>query len=239
MSGLEWIAFDADDTLWHNETLYQETQQRFYQLMADYADPAATHEALYRTEMGNLARYGYGIKSFVLSMIETAIQVSAGRVSSQEIGGILDLGKAMLAAEVCLLPDVRDTVEALGNDYSLMVITKGDLRDQQAKLRQSGLTPFFDHIEIVSEKTAASYREILDRAGIAPERFLMVGNSMRSDVLPVLELGGRAVHVPFHVTWAHEVDTPPSGANRYYALEQLGQLPELLAQLAAEAAGES
>jgi len=232
MSAFDIIAFDADDTLWHNERLYVDAQARFAQLLASYHEPAWISERLYQTESRNIQHFGYGIKSFALSMIETAVELTEGRVSGGDIRKIIDLAREMLSAEVQLLKNVSETIGELSKTRRLMVITKGDLLDQETKLTRSGLKNYFRHIEVVSEKTRESYAYLLEKYALQPQRFLMIGNSLRSDILPVLELGGSAVHVPYELTWLHEAaDAPPAGQPRYYQIEHLGQLPGLLAQL--------
>ena len=230
---IETIAFDGDDTLWHNETLFSITQARFADLLAPYGDFADLPESLVATERRNLLVFGYGIKGFILSMIETAIEVTGGRVAAADIQAIIDAGKAMRDHPVELLDGVRAVVESLaGGPQRLMVITKGDLFDQESKLAGSGLAELFDVIEIVSEKDTSTYRRILDRHHVAPEAFLMVGNSVRSDVLPVVEVGGRAVHVPYEVTWALErVEEVDGGRPGVWALDSISALPGLLAEL--------
>lgn len=224
------IAFDADDTLWHNEVHFNAAQEKFRALLRPFHPDDWIDQRLFATEMRNLAHFGYGIKSFTLSLIETAIELSEGRIPARDIQVIVDLGKEMLAHPVELLPGVCEALDALEGAYRLMVITKGDLFDQEAKLARSGIGDRFQALEVVSEKDEGVYRGILERHGIAPAEFLMVGNSVKSDVLPVLALGGRAVHVPYFTTWAHEVvEGPlPEGAS---ALAHLGQLPDLLRSL--------
>lgn len=221
------IGFDADDTLWHNESLYSSTQARFRELLAPYHDAAWIDRTLYATEMRNLAQFGYGIKGFTLSMIETAVELTGGRISGGEIQAILDLGKEMLTAPVELLPDVASVVTELAESYLLVLITKGDLFDQETKLARSGLGDHFRHVEIVSEKNAAAYAGVLDKYAISPMQFAMVGNSLRSDILPVLAVGARAVHIPYAITWQHEDAAAPE-ADGFYALESIAQLPQLL-----------
>lgn len=229
---LEWIAFDADDTLWHNESLYNMTEARFAQLLSPYIDPANVSERLYQTEQRNLHFYGYGVKSFTLSMIETAIELSGGQIRGSEIQQIIDFARWMLKEPVQLLPGVAETVSRLAHSYRMMVITKGDLFDQETKVARSGLADYFERVEVVSEKDAATYRELLRRHSIAPDTFLMVGNSVRSDVLPVVELGGQAVHIPYHITWQHEVVVEPAGQPQdYFVLDHIDQLPDLLARI--------
>lgn len=232
MSIFDVIAFDADDTLWHNERMYAGAQARFVELLAHYHSPEWIHERLYQTEMANLQHFGYGIKAFALSMIETAIELTEGRISGQDIQALIGLAKEMLNAEVELLEHVAETVAELAQSYPLMVITKGDLLDQETKIARSGLGQHFRYVEVVSAKTGATYDRLLKRHAIAPERFLMVGNSLRSDILPILELGGQAVYIPYHLTWIHEAaDLPRSGHPGYHQLDHMGLLPGLLAQI--------
>jgi putative hydrolase of the HAD superfamily len=232
MSRFQVVAFDADDTLWHNERLYAGTQSKYRALLALHHGPEWIDERLYQTEMRNLRHFGYGIKAFALSMIETAVEVTEGRISARDIQTIIDWAKEMLAADVELLEHAAETVAGLADAYPLMLITKGDLRDQETKIARSGLARHFRHIEITSDKSRAGYEALLRRHAIAPERFLMVGNSLRSDVLPVLELGACAVYVPHRLTWAHEVaEAPPAGQPGYHEIEHLGRLPGLLEEL--------
>lgn len=226
---LDLIAFDADDTLWHNETLYRDAQEKFKQLLAHYHSPEWIDQRLYATEMRNLAHYGYGIKSFTLSMIETAIELTEGQVTGSEIQSILETAKGMLRAEVQLLDHVEETLAGLCETYCLMMITKGDLLDQEAKLARSGLAGYFQRVEVVNQKSVEKYRELLNRHKVDPGRFLMVGNSLRSDILPVLELGGYAVHVPYPLLWEHEhVEDAQIDSHRFFELEQIGLLPGLI-----------
>jgi putative hydrolase of the HAD superfamily len=234
---LDMIAFDADDTLWHNETLYARAQERFKQLLMASRPGAAPHDAeqvgqkLYETEMRNLGQYGYGIKGFALSMIETALELTGGSITGQDIRRILDIAQDMLNAEVELVEHARPTLATLSAFYPLMLITKGDLFDQGRKLARSGIAPYFQFIEIVSDKTREAYRSILTKYRIAPARFLMVGNSLKSDVLPVVALGGRAVYIPYHITWAHEAVVEESSGTGYVQLDHLGLLPALIEQI--------
>jgi putative hydrolase of the HAD superfamily len=223
------IAFDADDTLWHNEVHYRHTEEKFARLLEAYLHPDKIGERLLQTEIRNIPYYGYGIKSFTLSMIETAIQVSKGQITSLEIQQIIDLAKEMIDTETTLIDGTADAVSQLANGRHLMLVTKGDLLDQERKLARSGLAQYFNDIEIVSEKTPETYRTLLQKYRIRPEQFLMVGNSLKSDVLPVLEIGGRAVYVPYHITWDHEkVADHDHEQYDYYRLDELGQLPALI-----------
>lgn len=225
---LRTLAFDADDTLWHNETYYAETQEAFRSLLRRYHDDAWIDARLHETEMRNLGHYGYGIKGFTLSMIETALELTEDRLDGAGIRQVVDLGKAMLAKPVEPLPGVAEVLKDLARSFSLMVITKGDLFDQETKLVKSGLGTHFSKVEIVSEKDEATYAAILERHAIPPSTFIMVGNSVKSDILPVLALGARAVHIPYHLTWAHEVVASPAGSP-FPVLESIHELPALLA----------
>jgi putative hydrolase of the HAD superfamily len=226
------IAFDADDTLWHNEFLYTQVQDKLKILLANYVDSETVEQRLYETEMRNLKYYGYGIKSFTLSMIETAIALTKGKIQGAEVQQIIDFGREMLTAEVQLLEHAKETLSKLAQSYELMVITKGDLLDQKSKLSRSYLSDYFQYVEVVSDKTQQTYETLLAKHGIKPQRFLMVGNSLKSDILPVLALGGHAVYVPYQTTWVHEiVDSPLVEHDGYYELEHIGQLPGLVEEL--------
>jgi putative hydrolase of the HAD superfamily len=231
MPTFDVIAFDADDTLWHTERLYVNAQARFVELLAHYHNPEWIQERLDETEGRNLAHFGFGIKAFALSMIETAVELTEGRVSGNDIGALVKLARDMLHAEVELLDQVAETVARLAQQYPLMLITKGDLLDQENKIARSGLAQYFPRIEIVSHKTPESYARVLEQHRVAPDRFVMVGNSLKSDILPVLALGGTAVHVPYELTWLHERAEPPLGHPRFFEIERMEQLPALLAQL--------
>lgn len=229
---LEIIALDADDTLWHNEVHYALTQEKFADLLAPYCSPERVEEQLYETEMRNLRLFGYGTKGFMLSMIETAVELSDGRIGGHEIRQILDAGKAMLNNEIQLLPHVQETLAALSDTYKLVIITKGDLFDQESKIARSGLGRYFQDIEIVSDKSAQTYQALLAKYNVPPQKFLMAGNSLKSDVLPVLAIGAHAVHIPYQITWVHETaldsDHLPAG---YHKLDHLGKLPDLVNSL--------
>lgn len=226
------IAFDADDTLWHNETRYLQAKNRYSQLLSGYHSPQRVEQRLDEIELQNVHAYGYGIKSFTLSMIEAALEVTDGQITGSEIEGILDLGRQMLTAEVELFEHAEETLAKLSAGYDLMLITKGDVFEQGNKVERSGLTRYFRYVEIVGEKTAASYRAILERHKLNAERFLMVGNSLKSDVLPVLEVGGRAVYIPYAHTWIHErVMEGGIAQDGYYELEHLRELPALVEKL--------
>lgn len=231
MPDLTTIAFDADDTLWHNETHFHLTQTRFAALLADDAEPTHLIDRLEATERRNLQHYGYGVKGFMLSMIETAIDVTEGRVSPAVIREILEAGREMLDHPVELLPHARAAVETLSRSHRVLLITKGDLLHQERKLAASGLGDLFHGVEIVSEKTTETYRNIFARHGHGADRALMVGNSLKSDVLPAIEAGSIGVHVPFHLTWALEHAEPPVQHPRFHALHDLSALPDLVERL--------
>lgn len=227
----KFIAFDADDTLWHNERMFQATESQFAEMLARYHPAEWVRERLFATEMKNLGQFGYGIKGFILSMVETAIELTEGRVSGVEIQRILDWGHEMLLAPVDLLDGVRETIESLSPSYRLMLLTKGDLFDQESKLARSGLGEHFHAVEIVSKKDARTYATILSKHAVPAEEFLMVGNSLRSDVLPAVEAGARAVHIPYYTTWAHEeVDAVSLQGKEFARLEQIRDLPGWLAE---------
>jgi putative hydrolase of the HAD superfamily len=201
---LKVIAFDADDTLWVNEPYFRQTEERFYDLFSEYSSQRTLERELLKTEIENLALYGYGIKGFMLSMIETALKVTNNTISVNVVEKILNLGKQMLDQPIELLDGVEDVLLALKDKYRLVVATKGDLLDQERKLRKSGISHYFHHIEIMSEKDDANYLKLIKHLDIQPAELLMVGNSLKSDILPVLNVGGYGVHVPYHITWAHE-----------------------------------
>lgn len=228
----ETIAFDADDTLWHNEMIFQDTQKLLYQMLKPYADEEVIHQKLSKIEMSNVRVFGYGITGFSLSMIETALEVSGGQIPQSQIQYLIDCGKQMLEAPLELLPDVKQTLEKLINSYSLMLISKGDLMHQMNKIERSGLAELFSLIEIVHEKNNHIYKKIFHKHRIAPSSLLMVGNSMRSDILPILEIGGSAVYIPYHVTSHVEMTTQSDiPADRFWQLESLKELPQLLSTL--------
>lgn len=224
---IEVIALDGDDTLWHSEQLFVDTQRAFRELIAPHVDldDETLDARLEEVERRNLPTFGYGVKAFTLSLIETAIEVTNGAIPSQHLQSVLDLGKVLLDHPVQLLEGVAEAVDELTNHYRVMIITKGDLLHQESKVARSGLAEVLWQVEIVSEKDEATYQRVLDRHQIAPEEFVMVGNSVRSDVLPVLAIGGRAVHVPYHVTWALEQVEPDPDAHDFPVLESIAELP--------------
>lgn len=205
---LQLIGFDGDDTLWHSEGYYRQASEAFAAIMGRYVDlgDQHVHDCMLATEQRNLKLFGYGAKGMALSMVETAIAVSDGRISAADIHRLVELGKTVLQHPVELLPGIREAVEAVAAKYQVVLITKGDLFHQEKKVAESGLADLFRRIEIVSEKDAATYRRVLGEFALQPEQFAMVGNSLRSDIEPVLRLGGWGVHLPYHVTWAHELE---------------------------------
>jgi len=202
--GIHVIGFDADDTLWINETYFRDTEDKFANLLEKYETKNKIDQELFRTEIKNLDLYGYGIKGFILSMIECALELSNNEVSTKTLRALLDLGKEMITQPVELLNGVEDVLNSLKDKYRLIVLTKGDLLDQERKLERSGLSEYFHHVEVLSDKKEKNYSDLLEHLQIAPSEFLMIGNSLKSDVLPLVEIGARAVHVPFHTTWQHE-----------------------------------
>lgn len=198
------IAFDADDTLWVNEPFFREAEEKFAGLLEDFMPQHAIMKELYRTEIENISLYGYGIKGFMLSMIEAAMRISDHKMPMALVEKVISIGREMLEKPVTLLPGVEEVLQSLNGDYRMVLATKGDLLDQERKLKKSGLEKYFHHIEIMSEKRNSDYEKLLRHLDVKPSEFLMMGNSLKSDVLPVLELGGHAIHIPFHITWIHE-----------------------------------
>ncbi len=231
MKNITTIGFDADDTLWQNEEFFRLTQDRFVELLANYTDDGYLTNRLLQAEKRNLGQYGFGIKGFVLSMIETAIEVTDGRVPAFVISQIIEAGKDMLEHPIHLLPHARDAIEALTPDYKVILITKGDLLDQERKLAQSGLGELFNGVEIVSAKTSKTYHDTFDKHGDGPKRAMMVGNSMASDIVPAIEAGAWAVHVPSNYDWEVERADPPLHSPRFKTLKDLGGLPALVAAI--------
>jgi putative hydrolase of the HAD superfamily len=206
--GIRLVGFDGDDTLWRSEDYYRGAQEDFERIVAQYVDlhDARAQEHLYAVEKRNLALFGYGVKGMVLSMVEAAVEITQARISATDLHRIVAIGKSLLQHPVELLPGIREAVEAIGARHDVVLITKGDLFHQEAKVRESGLAALFRRIEIVSEKDGATYARLLEEFGLAPSQFAMIGNSLRSDIAPVLELGGWGVYMPYHVTWAHEAE---------------------------------
>ena len=228
------IAFDGDDTLWHNERSFVSSRREFHRRL-DACGISLSEEDLEahvaRTEVQNIRYYGYGVSSFTLSLIETAIELTDGRIAAADLRALIEQAKRMLSEEVELFPGVPETVGALSVTHALMLVTKGDLLHQTSKLDRSGLRGHFRYVEVVSTKTPEVYESILQRHHVAPDHFLMVGNSLRSDVLPVIELGGWAVYVPSALSWSHEHADPPAGVERFFELPHIADVRALVAQI--------
>ncbi len=223
------VAFDADDTLWVNEPAYQTIEKDLVDLLSHHIAPEIARKKLFAKNINNLELFGYGVKGFMLSMIETAIEIGQGKVTGAEIQQIISMGKEMLRNPVELLDGIEDVLHQLQGRYDLMLITKGDLVDQESKIARSGLANYFKHIEILSEKNEESYEKLLDKYQLPRNEFLMVGNSVKSDVLPVVNIGGKAVHIPFHTTWDHEhVEERHLKNKRFMELEHAKELLPLL-----------
>jgi putative hydrolase of the HAD superfamily len=225
------VGFDADDTLWQNESFFRLSEARFAELLADAAAPEDLAERLQAAERRNLGRYGFGIKGFTLSMIETALEVTGDRVPGAVIRGLIEAGQEMLRHPIELLSGAAEAVAEVAATHRVLLITKGDLIDQERKLAQSGLGERFAAVEIVSDKTAAVYSRVFARHGDGPERAVMVGNSLRSDVLPAIAAGAEGVFVPHPLTWSHEAAEPPQAEPRFHSISALGELPPLIAEL--------
>ncbi len=225
---VEVIGFDADDTLWVNENYYRDTEKAYVKLLSDFADHKTIMKTLYDTEMRNLPKYGYGIKAFVLSMLENAISLSNGKVSPDILNRVIGFGKEMLEKPIELLPGVKKVLDCLNGKYKLIVATKGDLLDQEGKLQRSSLSSYFHHIEIMSDKKESNYKSLLQHLDLEPNKFVMIGNSVKSDILPPLALGCYGIHVPYHTTWVHElVDTKPEG-DRFIKVDKLEKVLDYL-----------
>ena len=225
---LKVIAFDADDTLFVNEPYFQEAEEKFCALMSDYLSHQGLSQELFKTEIANLELYGYGIKGYILSMIEAAMRISNKTISIEVVEKITEYGKELLQKPIELLDGVEETLQALSGKYKLVVATKGDLLDQRRKLHNSGLGHYFHHIEVMSDKKEKDYEDLLKRLEIKSEEFFMIGNSLKSDVLPVLNIGGHAVHIPFHTTWEHEKINHKVEHPNFKALEKITDVLPLL-----------
>lgn len=226
--GITTLGFDADDTLWVNETYFRESEHEFAKILSRYDTENKIQQELFKMEMANLDLYGYGIKGFMLTMVESAIDISNGQISASDISAILSIGKDMLAKPVELIDGVREVLEALSKTHRLILITKGDLLDQERKLERSGLGKYFHHIEVVSDKKEYNYKSLLEHLEIKPSEFLMIGNSLKSDVLPLVSIGAAAIHIPFHTTWAHEHVEDDNANGAYRVLESISEVPSLL-----------
>ncbi|MCX5511941.1 HAD family hydrolase [Kaistia algarum] len=235
MAKLSAIGFDADDTLWQNEQFYRLTETRFLDLLSEHGEKKVLADRLLDAERRNLAFYGFGIKGFTLSMIETAIEVTEGRVGTDVIAKILDAGRELLVHPVETLPFARDALERLAGTYRIILITKGDLFDQERKLAQSGLGDLFDAVEVVSDKARVTYERIFTRHADGPEHAMMVGNSLKSDIVPAIDAGGWGVYVPHELTWSFEHAELPAAAPRFRQIADLGELPRLIEEIAGQA----
>ena len=228
-NNIKVIGFDADDTLWVNETYFREAEQEFCRLLSEYETPNKIDQELFKMEIDNLDLYGYGVKAFTLSMVESALDLSNYNVSNKTIEAILNIGKTMLNKPVKLLDGVENVLKTLSKTHRLILATKGDLLDQERKLEKSGLTEYFHHIEVLSDKKESNYSKLLAHLDIEPSEFLMIGNSLRSDVLPLINIGAQAVHVPFHTTWAHEqVSEKETNGKSYKTLSSLSDLIKII-----------
>ena len=228
---IKTIAFDADDTLWHNERIFIATKEKYKKLLAQYHDVEWIEERLDQTEMKNIKHFGYGIKGFTLSMVETAVELTEGRVTGEEINRIVKFGKEMLQSPIEVLPGVEKTIKTLSGQFRLFLITKGDLFDQETKLARSGLGDYFNEVEVVSQKDKETYRNIFTRYEINPREFIMVGNSLKSDILPVVENNSNAVHIPYETEWVHEkVSEEVLEKMEYYTVENMENLIDWLDQ---------
>ncbi|TJY34013.1 HAD family hydrolase [Pontimicrobium aquaticum] len=223
------IGFDADDTLWVNETFFRDAEMEFARLLSPYETANKIDQELFKKEMDNLELYGYGVKAFVLSMVESAIEISNGSVSNKTLSKILDIGKSMINQPVKLLDGVEEVLKTLSKKYRLILATKGDLLDQERKLEKSGLTDYFHHIEVLSDKKEANYSKLLNHLDINPSEFLMIGNSLKSDILPLVNIKAHAIHVPFHTTWAHEqVSEEETNGKAYKTVSSLRDILKFL-----------
>ncbi|HMC01301.1 MAG TPA: HAD family hydrolase [Flavobacteriaceae bacterium] len=228
-NNIKVIGFDADDTLWVNETYFREAEEAFAQLLSDYETPNKIDQELFKVEMKNLDLYGYGVKAFILSMVEAALDISNKDVSNQDLEKILNIGKDMINKPVVLLDGVEEVLKALSQKYRLILATKGDLLDQERKLKKSGLNQYFHHIEVLSDKKEENYSKLLNHLDIKPSEFLMIGNSLKSDILPLINLKANAIHVPFHTTWVHEqVNEKETNGKDFKTLSSLRELLTLL-----------
>lgn len=228
-TNIKVIGFDADDTLWVNETYYRAAEDEFAKLLSAYETPNKINQELFRKEMEDLHLYGYGIKSFVLSMLETSIEISNNSISNNTIQDIINIGKKMINKPVELLDGAEEVLGSLSLKYRLIMATKGDLLDQERKLKKSGLTKYFHHIEVLSDKKEANYSQLLNHLDIHPSEFLMIGNSLKSDVLPLININAKAIHVPYHTTWEYEqVNEEETNGEIYNTVNSLTEILELL-----------
>ncbi len=229
LSNIEIIAFDADDTLWENENFFRDAEKEFCEILSDFDIEENTMTELFQVEVQNLEIYGYGIKAFILSLIETALLVSNHQISQHQIGKILQIGKTMLHKEVNVLPGVEEVLTKLSQKYRLVMATKGDLLDQERKLKKSDLNKYFHHIEVMTHKKERNYQELIKHLDLPAENFMMIGNSLKSDVLPVINLGGSAAYIPYYTTWEYEKMNPNEiKSDRFFELKDIRDVLELL-----------
>ncbi len=226
MKNIKVIAFDADDTLWENENYYRDTEMKFCELMSSYLSIENVRSELLNTEMANIELYGYGAKSFVLSMIETYMRISTKKVEIDTLSKIIQLGKDLIDMPIVLLKDVESTLSDLFGKYQLILATKGDLLDQHRKLSKSGLAKYFCYVEVMSNKKKEDYLRLIQKVGVSANEFLMIGNTIKSDIIPVIEIGGKAIHIPYHITWEHE--KADIGNTQFIRLENFSELKKLL-----------
>lgn len=227
LNDIQIIAFDADDTLWDNEPLFKEVEKEFCNLLSEYGNKEDISAALFDVEMQNMEYYGYGAKAFTLSLVETAVKVSNGNVAAKTIDQIVNLGKYLLNMPIKLLDGVEDTLEKLNNEYKLVVATKGDLLDQQRKLDRSGISCYFDHVEIMSDKTEKEYKSLATSLNTPPTNIMMIGNSLKSDIYPALAVGMYATYIPYHTMWKHELADENISTNRFYKVDSFSKLVRL------------
>lgn len=222
--GIKIIAFDADDTLWDNELYFQETEKKFCELLEDFLPQHTVSRELLQTEIQNISLYGYGIKAFILSMIETAIRITDKNIKAETIEKIIGFGQELLEKPVLLIDGVEEVLKSLKTRYRLVMATKGDLLDQERKLKKSNLAQYFHHIEIMSEKKEADFEKLIRHLDIKPNELMMIGNSIKSDILPVLNIGGHGIHIPYHVTWAHEKAETPIHHQNFRQVERIKEV---------------
>ncbi len=228
LSQIKIIGFDADDTLWVNEPFYQDVEKEFCHILKPYRHEKETSEELFKTEIQNLEIYGYGAKGFILSMVETALRETNGKITPAEISSIIEAGKTLLTMPIQLLDEVEEVLQKLQGRYKLILVTKGDLLDQEQKLQKSGLSRYFHHIEIMSDKHENNYKKLLAHLEIEPHQFLMVGNSIKSDILPVINIGAKAIHIPFEVTWQHESNHSAPDSETFITVSEISEILNIL-----------
>ncbi len=225
----KWIGFDADDTLWENESYFREAEQKFCDMFKDEVSNEELVKLLYDVEIENIQHYGYGIKGFILSMIQTSMKITGDQIANAKVEQMINLGKDLLNKPVHIIDGVEEVLQSLKYwGYRLVVVTKGDLLDQEKKLQKSGLAKYFHHIEIVSDKKEENYQKLLFHLDVSPNEFLMVGNSLKSDILPVLNIGGSAIHIPFHTTWIHEHVDNVGELKNYIELKTIKEIHDVL-----------